>query len=107
MLVLIAIFLVVAFLIIPRNKLEIKDESVNQTKIKKSINKQLRILSVLLLIYACNILYNWGYFKQYEGPHTTEYFVAKNIECIARYSIGFSILLLICTIFSNMHSNKP
>ena len=107
MLILIVVFLFVIFLINPKNKLKLKNMSVQPTKNKKSINIQSGTLGVLLLIYVCNVLYNWNYFKQYDGPHTTGYLVAKYIEYAIRYSIGFSILLLLYSVFIKKSSDKP
>ena len=75
-------------------------------KSKKSINIQLVILFCLFLVYVCNLLYNWDYFKQYSGPETTMYFISKYIEYIFRYSVLISILLLIYCSFIKKPSDK-
>lgn len=64
---------------------------------KKSINIQVVSLLLFVALYIANLLFNWEYYKQYDGIKTTEYIFAIRLELVLRYAILFlwcSIVIL-------------
>ena len=98
MLILIVVLVLLITLTIPSDTLGLHKTSIQETKSRKSINIQLGLLGVFLIVYVCNVLYNWNYFKEYGGPHDTGYFIAKYIEYGLRFLICCSILILIISV---------
>jgi hypothetical protein len=91
MLLLIILILVIVSLIIPRRKLDLKS--------KKLVNIQLVTLCCIIVVYLFNLFYNWHYFKEYDGPTTAYYLVAKYTECALRYSILVPILVVVYYVY--------
>lgn len=58
---------------------------------------------VLTLIYIVNLFYNWGYYKQYDGPETSTFLFAKYFEVIIRYVI---ILLFLFVLLLSVFPDK-
>jgi hypothetical protein len=71
--------------------------------LKKSIIRLGVIGLLLLIICITNIFYNWGYFKQYSGDKTTEYYLAYCIWYATGYGLLASTTILISSIISNIN----
>lgn len=58
--------------------------------------------------YVINTFYNWGYYKQYDGPETSEFLIAKYLELILRNSILIFLItgLLLLLVGTNKDNIK-
>jgi hypothetical protein len=64
----------------------------------RSIITQVTVVAVLFATMAINIFYNWGYFKQYTGPHDSQYNLAQTIH----YSFGHALIFGVITLFASV-----
>lgn len=72
----------------------------------KALLWQLIIAFLLFVTCAINIYYNWNYFKQYEGMHTTDYYMAHTIWKATGYGLLFILTIFICSLLSNAKKNN-
>lgn len=69
--------------------------------------RQLIICILLFITWIINLYYNWNYFKEYDGPKSTDYYIALSISYISGYGFLSVITIYICSLISNAkRSNK-
>ena|ERR1700749_2015673 len=66
----------------------------------KALLWQLVIGFLLFATCVVNIYYNWNYFKQYEGEHTTDYYIAHIIWDVSGWGLLLILTIFICSLLS-------
>jgi hypothetical protein len=69
---------------------------INLTTYRSFLN-QIKVLIALVVVIATNIFSNWGFFKQYEQPPNTAYYLANGILSVSEYCLVFSIVVLVAS----------
>ena len=68
----------------------------------KSIFKMVWITLLIAFIYFLNVLYNWNYFKQYDGLKSEEYYFAYSVLNFIGYTLLVILTVLSCSIISTL-----
>ena len=89
---------VILFLIFPGKQLN--------RKTGQSVKKQVILLIALVLIYAFNLLYNWGFFADHKVVQTNYDLVVKYTEYVFRYLILISVVILVYNMFIKKRNIK-